>query len=245
MVKNFVTDEDLKTYYPRMDKIYPSGETSHEKSRMQAFDLLLDDLRFRDIDARRLHHPIDLNYLATSTDAHINMLPFTKTATYTSEYVKGLQGFKRFVVMITSATTPTVISYNIKFQGSNDDDLAEANWEDIGDYDLTATGQTTVVMQTEYFYYRYVLTIDAGGSITYTVGLYETYIDRLIVLKAFQLIFNNLRAERGDVWDMRYEQAVTDYEMVMETAKYHVDTDEDTVPDETEDTGTGEIRFMR
>ncbi len=244
MIKNFVTDIDIETYYRKIGKILKSGDTSFEVKRMQAFDLVLDDFRFRSIDARKLHIPLDLNRPTTTTTTQVNLIPFTKTATFTSEYILGQQGFKRFVVGISAITSGTTITYNMKFQGSNDSLRAEANWEEIGNYNLTATGNTTIVSQIEYYYYRYVLTVGTGGSITFTVGLYETWVDRLIINKTLELIFFEMIMTAGDVWDIRCQQAKADYELVMQTAKYFVDTG-NALPEEEEDTGTAAITFMR
>jgi hypothetical protein len=244
MVQNFITDLDLVPYYPQIAKLLYAGETTHEIRRMQAFDLLLDDFRFRGIDARRLHIPIDLNRSITETAAQNKLTVNTKTATFTSEFVYGLQGFKRFVIGAT--TLSLAATYSIKFQGSNDTTEEPTNWEDIGTFSISATGNTTVVMQTEYLFYRYILTITGTGNIVYTAALYETYIDRLIVLKTFQLIFRNLVRERNDVWDQRLQAAETDYETTMQVAKYCVDSNKDNLPDEDEtEEGTGEISLMR
>ncbi len=244
MIKNFVTDVDIETYYRKIGKILKSGDTSFEVKRMQAFDLVLDDFRFRGIDARKLHIPLDLNRPTTTTTTQVNLIPFTKTATFTSEYIEGQQGFKRFVIGVSAITSGSVISYSIKFQGSNDSERAETNWEDIGTCTLTATGNTKAVIQVEYLYYRYILTIGAGGSITFTCGLYETYIDRLIINKTLELIFFEMIMTAGDVWDIRCQQAKTDYELVMQTAKYYIDTG-DNLPSEEEDTGINPTRIVR
>jgi hypothetical protein len=242
MIKNFITDIDLTPYYPAITKLLYTGETTFATRRMQAFDLVLDDFRFRGVDVRRLHFPIDLNRPTTTTSSEDVLMPFTKTAAFTSEYVLGLQGFKRFVVGISAITGG--YTYTIEFQGSNDLADTPSTWQTIGTSTLSSVGNTTIVSQVEYKFYRYILTITSGGSITFNLGLYETYVDRLIIYKTFQLIFRNLIIEPGDMWEIRYKDAVNDYEMVMQTAKYYVD-EGNNLPEEGEDTGSNAITFMR
>ena len=230
MLKNFVVDADLKKFYPKLANYIWSTQSDYSTQITEAFNILLDDIRSRELEARTLMVPLDLKRAANSTaDQDVLLTSSAETATTTSTHIDGIDGYKRYVVNVSAITGTS--GYAIKLQGSNEQGINDAteptNWTDIATISPTATGETSSVIQNEFKYYRYVNTVTAGTpSITYTAGLYETWIDRVIAHKTFEMIFRDFMKEAGDIWDERSKSHAAMYSQALQGHRFTVDADD-------------------
>mgnify|MGYP001570317093 FL=1 len=227
MLKNFVVDADLKKFYPKLANYIWSTQSDYSTQITEAFNIVLDDFRARELEARTLMIPLDLKRAATST-ANQNLLltSSAETSTTTGLHINGVTGYNRYVVNVSAITGS---SFAIKLQGSNEQSINDAteptNWTDIVTITPTAIGESSSVFQNEFNYYRYINTV-TGTTITYTIGLYETWIDRLIAHKAFEMIFRDFSKLPGDIWDERGKSHANMYEQAIQSRKFTVDADD-------------------
>jgi hypothetical protein len=232
MLKNFVVDADLKKFYPKLANYIWSTQSDYSTQITEAFNILLDDFRSRELEARTLMLPLDLKRAASSTaDQDVILTSSAETSTTTGLHINGVTGYNRYVVNVSALTST---GYAIKLQGSNEQGINDAteptNWTDIVTITPTTTGESSSVFQAEYNYYRYVNTV-TGTTITYTVGLYETWLDRLIAHKAFEMIFRDFSKLPGDVWDERSKAHANMYEQGMQARRFTVDADDNNLID--------------
>ena len=227
MLKNFVTDTSLKAFYPKLASYIWSTQSDYATQITEAFNVLLDDMRSREIEARRLMVPLDLKRAASSTaDQDLLLTSSAETSTTMGTHINGIGGFNRYVVNVSAITST---GYAIKLQGSNEQGINASteptNWTDIVTITPTATGESSSVFQSEFNYYRYVNTV-TGSTITYTVGIYETWVDRLIAHKAFEMIFRDFAKQPGDIWDERSKSHANMYLQALQSHKFTVDDDD-------------------
>ena len=249
MLKNFVVQADLLKYYPKLASYLPSTQADWSTQITEAFNLLLDDVRAKEIEPRLMMIPLDLKRAATATSSQHILTSSTETATTTGTHIDGVSGFNRFTVNVTAMTGAS--GYAIKLQGSNDQDISDStepsNWTDIATISPTAVGESSSVFQTEYKYYRYVNTVTAGTpSITYTISIYETFADRLIIHKAMQLVGQGLTKEDNDRWDRVAQNAEQFYSNALQAYKFTIDSNDDNLVGEGEEQADNmQVRFTR
>jgi hypothetical protein len=234
MLKNFVSTDDLVEYYPTIEDYLPSSQNDYSTQINEAFNLVLNDVRSRSIDARFIHQPLDLKRAATATSEQDTLTSSTETTSTTGTHIDGQQGFRRFVVNVTAISgTPT-----IAIQGSNDvniqDSTEPSNWTAITSVSPTATGESTAVFYSEHKYYRYVSTI-ASGTITYTAAIYETEFDVWTIYKTLHLIFKFLAKTPDDIWSERAKFYDSQYSSVVSGYKFALDSNEDNLIDESDE----------
>ena len=134
-------------------------------------------------------------------------------------------------------------------QGSNDlqitDETEPANWSTITTLTPTATGESSIVVDEQYRYYRIVSTITAA-SITYTAALYEVYADIWIIYKTFWIIFTYLAKNPDDIWDKRAKTYESLYSSVLTGYKFALDSNDDNqIKDGDELSKSGQRRMTR
>ena len=250
MLTNFITDVDLKKYYPKLSSYLWTNQADYSTQINEAFEITLDELRARGVEPRRLHLPIDLNRDFDSVVKQDQSISIVQSSNgYSNKYAIGMSGFRRFMVNVSakSGTTPGLA---MTLQGSNDLLLQTTqmptNWNPVTSLSFSDVGTKTIVFTNEYKYYRIAWTITGTSpSFTFTAGLVETYVDRWIVHKAFQLIFNDFSKDPADIWADRSRSAQQVYDSAMESSKFVLDNDNDNVPDPDESEEGAEVRFLR
>ena len=252
MLTNFITDADLQKQYTKIMSYLPSGQTSYESKIALATELVLNELRSRSIEPRKLHIPIDLNRDYDSYDAEDELNVVTVTANGTSTKIsKGMTGFRRWVISLLSYSSVDTLS--VILQGSNDSNLAESNWIDIETFSMTSetleditTARFTVVIPIEYKSYRLKWTATGEGStFDFNSGMYETCFDQLIIQKAFSIIYQEMSKGTDDIWYDYMKRADQSFESVMESVKFVIDSNDNQMPEESEQSGTAAIRILR
>lgn len=232
MLKNFVVDADLKAYYPNLTTYLWIAQADYSTQILEAFQLILDELRAREINPRNMGKPLDLGRAVTSSDLQHTLDVAVETSNTTSTHINAIEGFNRFVINVTVIVTGAGETYSIKLQGSNDvggfDAAEPANWADIKTITPIATGETTVVFENEFKYYRYVNTVSGGApSLTYTRSIVETFHDRWIIHRAVSLIASAFRKEGGDMWDLIASEAMVMFNSALSSYKFSLDVNDD------------------
>lgn len=230
MLTNYVVQADLLKYYPKLASYLPSTQSDFSTQITEAFNIILDDIRAKEIEARSLMIPLDLKRAATSTSFQHILTSSAETTTTTGTHIRGVSGFKRFVCSVSAMTGTS--GYAIKLQGSNDQAISDStepsNWTDIATISPIATGTTSSVFQAEYHYYRYINTVTAGTpSITFTLSLVENGFDRWVIHKALELIMMDLAKIDQSMWEPRMERHRNYYENALNAYKFTMDANDD------------------
>lgn len=242
MLKNFVTDTMLKSYYPTIASYLPPTYSDFSVPILEAFNLLQDELIAKGYEPRKLMIPLDALRLMTETAVQNVLTPLTATAAVTKLHIDGVAGFRRCVITPTVCTGSVVINW----EGSNDqdcdDDTEPTSWALIKAFTFTSAVAQSFVTVDEYKYYR-IKVVSVGTTITFTAGIYETYCDRWIMWKAFQMIFASMSKDPDDVWAQRANYAQTNFETALNAYKVMIDEDDDNLVDPDQEKTTTDTRF--
>lgn len=230
MIKNFVNDEYLRQFYPKVSGQLWSEQSDYSKQINKAFDSLLSELQNRGINPRLCMTPLDLK-LPDDATPNTPLTITTETATTTGEAFAG--SYQRRLVVTVRTVTGT---WTIKLQGSNNQtepETGDSSWTDIdgAEIEIEATGEASVVFNDLYRWYRYVSIEDSAGSIEYGVYLVENILDDAIAYGTFILIFSDFIMETADLWDVRRAMAQASYDSALQSIKLSYDSNDDGVPD--------------
>ena len=245
MLKNFITDSDLDEHYPNITDYLPSTLSNWSAQIGEAFELILNDIRAMEIDVRNLGIPLDLKRAATSTADQNVLTSSTEAASTNSTHINGRDGFRRFAINVTARSGTTTV---IALQGSNDhgvtSDTEPTNWTAVTSITPTTTGESSVIFDSQFKYYRLVSTL-TGASITYTAALYEVYHDIWTIYKTLWLIFTYLAKSPDDIWDKRAKQYEQLYSRVLNGYKFSLDANDNNLIDGDELKNSGQRRLSR
>lgn len=235
-MRNFVTDDELRAFFPRITEFLSSGKVDFSGQISEAFRQTIDAIRLKGVESRQICLPLDLLRPAGSTGNVNQLASVTKAAGYSAEYMEGKDGFSRVAVEVSALTISTNEAYTVALEGSRDVDVSvsapPANWTLIWKSDVKRLGMLTAKFLDEYPYYRVVLTATGTSpSITFTAGLYETWIDRLVTHKALSNIFADFSKVSDDIWSRRSGDEETQFQNALQTARIFVDLDGDNLPD--------------
>lgn len=244
MIRNYITDTDLDEHYPNITDYLPDSLSNWQAQIDEAFELMLNDLRSREIDVRTLGVPLDLKRAATSTADQNTLTSSTEAVSTTSTHIKGRDGFRRFAINVTALSGTA----SVALQGSNDlqitDSTEPTNWTAITSISPTATGESSAVIDGQYRYYRIVSTV--SGSITYTAALYEVYYDIWVIYKTLWLIFTYLAKSPDDIWDKRAKMYDQLYSTTLTGFKFYIDSDDNNLIDDGDTSNkSGQRRISR
>lgn len=230
MLKNYLIDADLKRYYPNLAKYLWTTQSDYSTQIDEAFALILDDLRARNLEPRRMMTPIDVIRAVNATGEQDILTRVTETASTTpSGYAEGIDGFNRFVVQAFASSAGP---HTIKLQGSNDQGVSASapptNWEDIVSLSFTTPATKSITFDFQYKWYRRLSTIGgASPTIAYDASLVETSPDRWIIWRTLAMIFRDFSKQPNDSWDEKSREALANYEQALSAYKFTVDTNDD------------------
>jgi len=241
-MRNFVTDEDLRKFFPRITEFLGSQRVDFGWQTAEAFQQTVDSMRVRGIEVRQLMRPLDLLYVGDDPPETITSV--VKTTTWQSECLVGTDGFNRVVVDVSAlVTTAGTEVYVVELQGSRDLNVDESNpptnWTTVWKAQVKRLGQLTSQFADEYPYYRISITITGAGSpsITFTALLYETWIERAVIHKSLSMIFADFSKVKDDIWERRSDKEEQEYDNALQMAQFYVDRNNDNLPDSSGEEG--------
>ncbi len=247
MIRNFVSTDDLAKYDVAIWNYLPEGQEDWSVQIGEAFEQIKDRLRQKNIESRLMGLPIDLNRGADVTTDENVLTELTKTGSYSGVYVHGLDGFRRVVIHVSSIAGTGTFSFSL--QGSNDVDVKDSeepeDWVTVQTIGVTSVGETNLVIQDEYKYYRLILNITGSGTlVSYTAGMYETYADRWIIWLSLSLIYRMISKGVDDAWLRKAQEAYSMFEQSFESYPFVYDLNGNNIP-ESKELHSSTIRFFR
>jgi len=221
MLTNYITDDDLKQYHPNLTKQLWSGQATYAIQINEAFSILMDDLHNMDVNPRLLMAPLVIKASGVETTST------TGTDVLANSTAEEDSNYRRFVVNVTAINGNGVVFLD----GSSAS--PSTTWENIASITSTLVGSQSIEITNQYRYYRYRSI--PGTSISYSAKLVETIFDRLVVYKAFEIIFADFRKTQGDSWDLLVQMYNSKYQSALSSVKYQVDVDESGSVDDGEE----------
>lgn len=235
MLKNFITTDNLKTFYPNLQKEIWAEQADYQPQIDKAFDRLWNDLRNRGINPRLVCAPLDLFRVEGSA---ANTPVVLKTlADVTNSAVSRWTGQRRVIVECTEVSGEGESYFEI--YGSNvseEPSVLDPSFALVDSVKFAAVGTATKTL-TSCYRWVYVRATPVG-TIKTRLYLVDNSFDDLICYGAFKLIF-------GDIPE-GLKKAERDYDSLLQSVKVSYDDDEDDVPDEgEEDARTPQVRLTR
>lgn len=219
MLQNFIVDNDLKKYHPKLANQIWSSQTTYDTQIDEAFQRVLTDLTNQRINPRLIMIPLDLSSTVSSA------IPgtMTQTVSTTGTAIHADANYKRFIVHPSNV----VGTWITKLQGSHNN----TTWEDVIGASITSSsaGKQSVIYEGQYSYWRYINSKSSTGgtdTISYTCSLLETAFDKLIIYQSFIIIFSDFRKSPNDTFDLLVQQYQTLYNSQLQSVKFLYDTDD-------------------
>ncbi len=223
MLRNFITDTDLKKYHPNLQRQIWTVQSDYSTQIAKSYDRLINDLNNFGINPMLTMTPLDLKKDASSTT---QVLTSTTETTATTGSIYAGHNERRLVVNVTAHNG----SGSLQLQGNRNTatpTALDSGWENVSGAliswtSASANSEQSIVFTQQYNYYRYVSSVET--SATYTVSLLETVFDDLICYGTFILIFNDFMKESNDLWDTKRQIAENDYKSGLQSVKYWYDS---------------------
>lgn len=219
MLRNLVTEEDLKGYTPKLSELLWTGETDYSAQKEKATQFVFNQLIQKRYDVKELMPELVLRLNGTSLSAN-------ETGTAYADTINRLR-------LVIDNISNTVSAKTITLQGSDDID---GNFKDVTTAVVSTTDTIkTVTFHDTYKYYRVNAEV-ISGVFDFRAYLTETVYDELFECKWLVYIFSDIRSAEGDPYDLKMQFYEMMYNDLMNSAILYMDTNSDGVPDTARET---------
>lgn len=213
MIQNFIDEDYLKGYSPKIISLLFTGETDYSKQKDKATERVLNTLG-QTYDLRNLMPELSLRASGTSISA----------TTLTDEVEDSMNRRRVVIDKITNETSTKTVT----LQGSDDG----TNYVDVRSLEVLTSD--TIVSSSFYEtfkYYRVSVPI-VSGTIDFRARLVETTYDELFACLWLWFIMISIRKAEGDQFDLMAKEYYMMYEHILAGVKIYIDSDNDGEPDE-------------
>lgn len=213
MIQNFIDEDYLKGYSPKIISLLFTGETDYSKQKDKATERVLNTLG-QTYDLRNLMPELSLRASGTSISA----------TTLTDEVEDSMNRRRVVIDKITNETSTKTVT----LQGSDDG----TNYVDVRSLEVLTSD--TIVSSSFYEtfkYYRVSVPI-ISGTIDFRARLVETTYDELFACLWLWFIMISIRKAEGDQFDLMAKEYYMMYEHILAGVKIYIDSDNDGEPDE-------------
>jgi len=212
MIQNFIDEDYLKGYSPKIISLLFTGETDYSKQKDKATERVLNTLG-QTYDLRNLMPELSLRTSGTSI-----------SATTLTDRIEDSMNRRRVVIDKITNTTSTK---TVTLQGSDDG----TNYVDVRSLEVLTSD--TIVSSSFYEtfkYYRVSVPI-ISGTIDFRARLVETTYDELFACLWLWFIMISIRKAEGDQFDLMAKEYYMMYEHILAEIKIYLDTNNDGEPD--------------
>jgi len=212
MIQNFIDEDYLKGYSPKIISLLFTGETDYSKQKDKATERVLNTLG-QTYDLRNLMPELSLRASGTSISA----------TTLTDEVEDSMNRRRVVIDKITNETSTKTVT----LQGSDDG----TNYVDVRSLEVLTSD--TIVSSSFYEtfkYYRVSVPI-ISGTIDFRARLVETTYDELFACLWLWFIMISIRKAEGDQFDLMAKEYYMMYEHILAEIKIYLDTNNDGEPD--------------
>ena len=220
MLRNLVTEEDLKGYTPKLSELLWTGEVDYSAQKEKATQFVFNQLIQKRYDVKELMPELVLRLNGVSLSANETGVAFCDT-------------INRLRLVIDNISN-TLSSKVLTLQGS---DNGSDNFKDITTITVATTDTIkTVTFHDTYKYYRINSAVDPATTLDFRAYLTETVYDELFECKWLVYIFSDIRSSEGDSFDLKMQFYEMMYNNLMNSAMLYIDTNSDGVPDSSRET---------
>jgi hypothetical protein len=239
MLRNYITETYLKGLFPELTKYLWTGETTYDKQKQLAEDLVSNDFVSKGYKLRQLRPQLDLRVSGTTAT-----VATSETATD-----EDIANRLRVVVNVTYISGTATV--NIQGTDVDDDSRVEADWVDIPvsitfatpatAITCTAVEEITGVLKKPFKYYR----CKSDGEIDYDCYLIEQIFDMFYAFKWLKLIMLNSMSMDNDQFDKKKEELDNMYSGLWASSFYYIDKDDSGDLDTSEQSQGGTVYLTR
>ena len=216
MLRNLLTEADLRAYIPNIDLIQWTGTDDYSAQIEAAEREVRDDLySIMGLKSSSLRPDLTLNAGTTSI-----------TSSTTSSEIEDEADRKRLVCNVTAFSGT---SHTVTLQGSND----ETTWTTVTTLTITETGVESALLPLQFTYYKATVAV-SSGAMTANIYLTETIYDTLFAYKTLAIILQALIKTDGDQWSIKASYFHEMYEKKLSSYKMFYDANLDGTLDEGE-----------
>lgn len=252
-MKFFVDMDSLRAFFPRIADYVGSSSADFSFQIGEGRRQALDALRARGLKVRQIGKPLDLlrPYGSTETADGLTELEQTPPAAKECTFIEGLDGFNRLALLVTFTTLASGKQLKAILQGANDVEASledpPASWETIATLAISGSGDASILFEEEFRWYRLILSPDAdlAASVKISAWLQETAIERLCIYKTLAIIMRGISKDPQDIFSARATEMEQAFETALSAITVSVDSDNDNVPTEGEQTSGGGVAFSR
>ena len=219
MLRNLVTETDLKGYTPKLSELLWTGETDYSAQKEKATQYVFNQLIQKRYDVKELMPELVLRLNGVSLSTNETGISYCDT-------------INRLRLVIDNISN-TVSSKVLTLQGS---DNGSDNFKDITTVTISTLDTIkTVTFHDTYKYYR-INSAVVSGVFDFRAYLTETVYDELFECKWLVYIFSDIRSSEGDSFDLKMQFYEMMYQNLMNSAMLYIDTNSDGVPDSSRET---------
>lgn len=216
MLRNLLTEADLRAYIPNIDLIQWTGTDDYSAQIEAAEREVRDDLySIMGLKSSSLRPDLTLNAGTTSI-----------TSSTTSSEIEDEADRKRLVCNVTAFSGT---SHTVTLEGSND----ETTWTTVTTLTITETGVESALLPLQFTYYKATVAV-SSGAMTANIYLTETIYDTLFAYKTLAIILQALIKTDGDQWSIKASYFHEMYEKKLSSYKMFYDANLDGTLDEGE-----------
>ena len=216
MLRNLLTEADLRAYIPNIDLIQWTG-TDDYSAQIEAAEREVRD---------NLYSIMGLKSSSLRPDLTLNAGTTSITSSTTSSEIEDEADRKRLVCNVTAFSGT---SHTVTLEGSND----ETTWTTVTTLTITETGVESALLPLQFTYYKATVAV-SSGAMTANIYLTETIYDTLFAYKTLAIILQALIKTDGDQWSIKASYFHEMYEKKLSSYKMFYDANLDGTLDEGE-----------
>lgn len=215
MVRNYITENDLKAYVPKLDTLLYPGDTDFSLQKQASEIEVMNDFIKRGFKAVYLRNDLTLRDSGTAiTEA-------------TAEDVSEIDSITRMRWVIDCKTF-TGEAKTVTLQGTNDLE----NYNTITSQEISEVGITSVIIEEFYKYYKVTANV-TDGTFDYSSYLTETSYDLLYIFKWLIIILTPIAKDINSPYYILLQNFLQRYADEWNTLKVYYDN-----------SGTGELSAL-
>lgn len=214
MLKTFVEYGDIIKSEPALDEYIQGGGIQFDDVKDEAFKEMLIDFKNRGYTLRNLCTPLVLQASTTKTSAFDGL----------QSDIDKIERL-RLVIIVTALTGNAIFSLEgIKYEDTNEN-YDVNDYTEIQKYTITQPGTYNYLIDSTYEYYRLRL-LQIGTTVTYSSYMQETIFDTLHIYKIRAMIYRDLWATQGDLYQGKYNEYAEAYDKLINESVFFTDLDE-------------------
>lgn len=222
MINTNVNNITILEEEPSLQDYIRRDAVNYDAMVVKSYSEMLMDLRNRNYDLRRLATP--LTVYASGSFVGVS-----------SGTVSTKDNINRSILKLTVTSIPSTEVF--KLEGGDD---TTGTFIQIGDLITVAADGTYYIPLVDYYYY-YKLTKVTATTSTVEAVLFESVYHYLHLYRALYNIYKSLVKTSDDIWMIKAEKYLNDYNYLLDSSSFSYDVDDDKIIDTDDNYGSKQI----